>query len=221
MVAELLTQAQTRGVKAEDVDEVLMVGGSTLLPGVYPLFEEKFGRNRVRAWQPFEAVAWGAALFAAERAAPRDFIVHDYALLTYDLETGQPAYAVVIPRRTQFPTPPDFWKRQLVPTCALGEPEKVFKLVICELGSRQELGGLAWDASGHLHRAGVDDDAAVVVKLNESNPALGHLDPPHSPRDKAPRLEVSFGINAERWLCATVQDLRTRCRERAARRRFG
>jgi hypothetical protein len=49
----------------------------------------------------------------------------------------------------------------------------------------------------------------VVVKLTEANPALGRLDPPHSPSDSAPRLEVGFGINRERWLCATVRDLRT------------
>ena len=37
---------------------------------------------------------------------------------------------------------------------------------------------------------------------------LGYLDPPHSPRDRAPRLEIAFGVNAERWLCATVRDLK-------------
>ena len=34
---------------------------------------------------------------------------------------------------TRFPTAPDFWKRQLVPTCSLGEPESIFRLVICEV----------------------------------------------------------------------------------------
>jgi hypothetical protein len=48
------------------------------------------------------------------------------------------------------------------------------------------------------------------VPLNESNPALGYLEPPHSPRDRRPRLEIAFGVNAERWLCATVYDLKRR-----------
>src|SRR5439155_893861 len=47
-----------RGTTAQ-VEDVLMVGGSTLLPNVYGLFEERFGRGRVRAWQPFEAVVHG------------------------------------------------------------------------------------------------------------------------------------------------------------------
>jgi hypothetical protein len=56
----------------------------------------------------------------------------------------------------------------------------------------------------------MDGAGSLVVKLNETNPALGYLDPPHSPRDSRPRLEVAFGVNAERWLCATVFDLRTK-----------
>ncbi len=108
-----------------------------------------------------------------------------------------------MPRGTRFPTAPDLWMRQLVPTCSLGEPERVFELVICEIGEQ----GFAWDEAGRLHRQG-GQDGALVVKLNEANPALGYLDPPHAPKDTRPRLEVAFGVNAERWLCATVFDLR-------------
>ena len=38
-VESILEQASTAGLQEEDMEEVLMVGGSTLLPGVYPLFE--------------------------------------------------------------------------------------------------------------------------------------------------------------------------------------
>ena len=50
----------------------------------------------------------------------------------------------------------------------------------------------------------------VVVPLNAASPTLGYLDPPHDPRDRRPRLEIAFGVNAERWLVATVLDLLTR-----------
>ena len=76
------------------------------------------GRERVRAWEPFEAVAHGAAVFAAGRAEPADFIVHDYAFLTHDPRTHEPVYTVVIPRGTPFPTAPDLWKGY-----ALAHPE--------------------------------------------------------------------------------------------------
>lgn len=208
----VLKQAKKQNIFPNDIEEVLMVGGSTLLPRIYPLFEERFGRDKVRAWQPFEAVGYGACAFAADNITQSDFIVHDYAILTYDLKTHDPEYNVIIPKGTRFPTSKEFWKRQLVPTCALGEPESIFKLVICELSENAgEDRKLTWDAQGYLHQFGGEkgkDSERLVVPLNESNPVLGHLKPPHKPSDRRPRLQISFGVNADRWLIATVLDIR-------------
>ena len=65
--SEVLEQAR---IPASDIEDVLLVGGSTLLPGFFSWFEERFERRRVRAWQPFEAVAYGAAVFAGRGAMP-------------------------------------------------------------------------------------------------------------------------------------------------------
>jgi molecular chaperone DnaK (HSP70) len=205
-VDEVIQQSR---VPESEISDVLLVGGSTLLPGVFPLLEQRFERRRLRAWQPFEAVVYGAACFAADRVAAVDFIVHDYAFVTHDPKTGEARHVVIVPRGTRFPTPPDFWKRQLVPTCALGEAETIFKLLVCEMsradGSERRF---VWDAAGDLHKVGgTAGDAQVVVPLNAASPTLGYLDPPHSPRDRRPRLEVAFGVNGERWLTATVRDL--------------
>jgi molecular chaperone DnaK (HSP70) len=192
------------------VDDVLLVGGSTLLPEVFARFARYFGRERVRYWQPFESVAYGAAIFAANRVQTSDFILHDYALLTHDASSGEPGHTVIIPRGTRFPTAMNLWEQKLVPTCALGEPERFFKLVICEIGEGGDERSFGWDDAGNLHRLGGSADAPrqpLVVKLNEANPALGDLSPPHSPSDRRPRLRVAFGVNADRWLCATVEDL--------------
>lgn len=210
----VLARIEAGGVGGKAVEEVLMIGGSTLLPEVYDTFEKRFGRDRVRAWQPFEAVAYGACAFAAERTQTSDFIVHDYAFVTYDRRSQEPQYTIIVPSGTRFPTRADLWKGQLVPTCSLGEPETFFKLVVCEIGRAR--GGeqrFLWDGEGRLHRvAGGNPGGSekVVVPLNDSNPTLGYLDPPHSPRDHRPRLEISFGVNADRWLCATVYDLKRR-----------
>jgi hypothetical protein len=190
---------------------VLMVGGSTLLPGVFDVFTEAFGRDRVRAWQPFEAVAYGACAFAAGTMTQSDFIVHDYALRTYRNNGQEVEYPIVVPRGTRFPTPQDIWKRQFVPTCALGLPEDQFRLVICEIGRDDgQQRRFAWDAEGRLHKiggTGASASSSLVVPLNESNPTLGRLDPAQQPTDRRPRLEISVGVNADRWLSATVQDL--------------
>ena len=205
-IDEVIEQSQ---ITEGEISDVLLVGGSTLLPGVFPLLESRFERRRLRAWQPFEAVAYGAACFAAGRVAALDFIVHDYAFVAHDPKTGVPEHVVVIPRGTRFPTKPDLWKRQLVPTCSLGEPETIFKLLVCEV-ARSDGGTRAfvWDAAGDLHKVGGETgEREVVVPLNAASPTLGYLDPPHAPRDRRPRLEVSFGVNGERWLIATVYDL--------------
>lgn len=223
---EVMTKAAEEGVPSESVEDVLMVGGSTLLPGVYPLFERRFGRDAVRAWQPFEAVAFGACAFAADVSAQSDYIVHDYAFVTHDLETHEKQYSVIVPQGTRFPTSMDFWKRPLVPTCSLGTPETIFKLVICEVGRKHgEERRFVWDREGQLHKVGGREDGgakaegappekkseeALIIPLNESNPTLGYLRPPHPPGDKRPRLEIAFGVNADRWLCATVYDLRSK-----------
>jgi len=209
----VLAQARRADIDEDDIDEVLMIGGSTLLPGVYPLFEDRFARDRVRAWQPFEAVVYGAWALAAESFSHSDFIVHDYAFVTFDPRTHDKQYTVIVPRGTHFPTPRAVWRGRLVPTCALGEPESVFKLVVCEIGQGGRDGErFVWDERGALHRVGGPDDASnpIVVPLNETNPTLGNLDPPHSPRDRQSRLDVSFTVNAQRWLCVTVYDLKTK-----------
>jgi molecular chaperone DnaK (HSP70) len=203
---EVFEQAK---VPSSEVEEVLLVGGSTLLPGFFSFLEQRFERRRLRAWQPFEAVAYGAACFAAERMTALDFIVHDYAFVTHDPKTGEARHTVIVPRGTRFPTAPDLWRRQVVPTCGLGEPETIFKLLVCEVASA-ETGErrFVWDAAGDLHKlGGTSGEAQIVVPLNASSPTLGYLDPPHSPRDRRPRLDIAFGVNSERWLVATVRDL--------------
>ncbi len=137
--------------------------------------KQRFGRDHLRAWLPFEAVAYGACAFAAGAVAQSDFIVHDYAFITHDPKTGAPQYTVVVPRNTRFPTEGRVWTGQLVPTCSLGEAERLFKLVICEIGrSDGDQRAFMWDASGHLRKVGGQADAGtnqpIVVPLNESSP---------------------------------------------------
>ncbi|MDA8016331.1 MAG: Hsp70 family protein [Thermoanaerobaculia bacterium] len=199
---------EPEGVGFDGVDEVLLVGGSTLLPGVYSRAEELFGRSRVRAWEPFEAVALGACVLSAQRFAQSDVIFHDYAFVTHDTKTHEPQTTVIVPAGTRVPTSERFWTGRVVPTCALGDLEKLFKLVICEVARPREGTRFVRDRQGGLYR-GDESGSLVVVPLNESDPLLGRLDPPHEPSDRKPRLELSFSVDTDRWLRATVDDLKT------------
>lgn len=212
LLDRVLDQTLRAGTHPDELAEVLMVGGSTLLPEVYPLVEQRFGRSRVRAWQPFDAVVYGACRYAEGRIARADFLTHDYGVLTYRREGQEtvPEYQVIVKAGTAYPTPGPVWQKHLTPTCSLGEPERVFKLVICELSQRHSTHqAFTWDAHGRLHASDASsENGPIVVPLNDENPTLGTLDPPHQPFDRAARLDVRFGVSAERWLWATVTDLR-------------
>jgi hypothetical chaperone protein len=54
------------GVDARDVDCVFLTGGSSFVPAVRRIFEERFGVERIRGGNEFTSVAHGLALCAAE-----------------------------------------------------------------------------------------------------------------------------------------------------------
>jgi len=209
-------RGEPEGMTMEDVDEVLLVGGSTLLPGVYQRVEDLFGRSRVRAWEPFEAVALGASVLSAERFNQSDVIFHDYAFLTHDAETHKEQTTVIIPAGTRVPTPDRIWTGRVVPTCALGDIETIFKLVICEVARPRQGARFVRDHHGGLHQAGQGGDP-VVVPPHKSEPFLGRLDPPHQPGDRKHRLALSFAVHADRRLRDTVDDPKTGTTRGAAR----
>ncbi|WP_223643406.1 Hsp70 family protein [Corallococcus sp. EGB] len=77
-------------LQAKDVDEVLLVGGSTRMPCVAAMSAELFGRLPLRKLPPDEAVALGAAVQAAMKGGDRaveDLVVTDVAPFTLGVAT--------------------------------------------------------------------------------------------------------------------------------------
>ncbi len=206
---QLFAELATKGMGKDDIDEVLVVGGSSLLPEVHGVLEREFGRSLLRDWLPFEAVAYGACVFAAGHKV-QDFIRHDYALLTFDRQTKQQEYPVVVPRGTRYPTEGPIWEDYFTPTCPRNEPAAEFELRIYELGraggAQKEIG---YDDQGRLRVLDRSDHAPNILCLNETDPTLGKLRPPHPPDRRDARLHISFGVNGDRYLTATVRDLET------------
>ena len=56
------------GIKKQDVSDVILAGGSTRIPAVRQLVERTFGKTPVTSENPDEAVALGAALYAAMKS---------------------------------------------------------------------------------------------------------------------------------------------------------
>jgi len=108
-------------VKKEDVDEIVLVGGSTRIPKVQQLLKEFFGKEPSKGINPDEAVAYGAAvqggiLSGAEGTA--DVVLVDVCPLTLGIETTGGVFTKLIPRNTVIPTK----KSQIFSTAADNQP---------------------------------------------------------------------------------------------------
>ncbi len=199
----LLDELRTRhGLEVRQIDEVLLEGGSTLLPEVRNLIGETFGREKVREWLPFESVARGACIFAGG-AQVDDFIYHDYALRVLDEKTNAVEYEQLIPRGTRYPTQADFVSRYYAPGY---EGQQSLNLFICEVG-RVAGRPVDWQKRPNgteYFQPKTDGDHAFCLCLNEGDEALS-LNPPG--RGASPRVRVTYSVNGSRWLCVTVHDL--------------
>jgi len=199
-VAEAAIGDARHRMTVADIDAVLLVGGSTLLPGVRDLFERLFGANLVHYWKPFEAVVEGAAIYGAGFYVDQ-IIHHDYAIRIFSERSNSPQYEMLIKRGTAYPTPKGFETRYY----KVAPRQQLFSLPVCEVGLAGRL-ALEWkrQQNGHFYwqPQGTEEQECVMV-LNEGDAI--RLYPPGS-GEKA-RLRVDFTIDDERWLCATVHDL--------------
>jgi molecular chaperone DnaK len=93
------------GKKIEQIDEVLLVGGSTRVPLVQRKVEAFFGRAPNRTVNPDEVVALGAAVQAGVLAGDvTDMLLVDVTPLSLGIETLGGLMTVLIPRNTTIPT---------------------------------------------------------------------------------------------------------------------
>ncbi|SPO41873.1 probable chaperone bip [Pseudozyma flocculosa] len=96
------------GVKKEDIDDVVLVGGSTRIPKVQQMLKEYFdGKEPSKGINPDEAVAWGAAVQGGVLAGVEslgDVVLIDVNPLTLGIETNGGVMTKLIPRNTVVPT---------------------------------------------------------------------------------------------------------------------
>ena len=165
-----------------DIDEVLLVGGSTRVPMVQRLVKEIFGKEGNKTINPDEAVALGAAVQGAIISGEgggdiKEMIVLDVTPLSLGVETQGGLMDVVIPRNTTIPTN----RTKTYTTAADNQPSVT---IVVYQGERQ--------FTRDCRRLGNFDLSGI----------------PPAPRG-VPQVEVTFDIDANGILQVTAKDKAT------------
>jgi len=165
-------------LKKTDIDEIVLVGGSTRIPKIQQLVKEFFnGKEPSRGIHPDEAVAYGAAVQAGVLSGEEDtgdLVLLDVCPLTLGIETVGGVMTKLIPRNTVVPTK----KSQIFSTASDNQPTVTIKVYE---GERP---------------------------LTKDNHLLGTFDLtgiPPAPRG-VPQIEVTFEIDVNGILRVTAED---------------
>ena len=113
LVADLIERTQgpvmraleDAGVKASDINEIVLVGGQTRMPAVTELVRKIFGKEPHKGVNPDEVVAIGAAIQAGVlKGEVKDVLLLDVTPLSLGVETLGGVTTKLIERNTTIPT---------------------------------------------------------------------------------------------------------------------
>ena len=188
---------QGAGLSTSDIDEVILVGGSTRIPAVQELVEKFFGKAPSKGVNPDEVVAVGAAIQGAilnKEEGVGDIVLRDVTPLSLGIETLGGVMTKLIDANSTIPCK----KSQVFSTAEDNQPEVTIHVL---QGERQ----FARDnkSIGRFNLAGIaparrgvpqievtfDIDANGILKVSAKDKATG--------KEQTIRIEASSGLSED------------------------
>ena len=203
------------GMKPGEVDEVVLVGGSTRIPLVRQKVEELFGKEPNQTVNPDEVVAIGAAVQGGVLAGDvKDVLLLDVTPLSLGIETLGGVCTKLIERNTTIPTK----AQNVFSTASDSQPQVEIRVLQGEremAADNRELGRFILDGIPPAPR-GVpqievtfDIDANGILSVTASDKATG--------KDQSIRIEGSGGIASDE-IDRMVKDAESHASEDSSRR---
>jgi molecular chaperone DnaK (HSP70) len=200
-LTQVLQQGQRQGIGQEDIDAVLLVGGTAQIPAVQRWVIERFGASTVRCDRPFEAVAQGA-LQIAQGLQVEDFLYHSYGIRFWDRRHNRHGWHPILNQGQPYPmsTPVEITLGTSV------ENQPSIELIVGELGAASTQTEV-YVENGRLVTRQMGGDAPSVQPLNDREGArtIAQLNPPGFPGSD--RVRVLFRVDGDRLLRITVEDI--------------
>ncbi len=199
---EVLSIALGKGIGKADIEQVLLVGGTSLIPAVSNLVVSYFGRQKVKTDKPFEAVAHGA-LALTQLVSVDDYLRHSYAIRLWEPYAKVYAYSPIFSKEMKYPCESS---DELTLQVAI-EGQREIRLDIGEVAEVSQA-EVVFNEKGQMTSSLLNKHSDFrSLESHHQQVCVAHLNPPGVLG--IDRISVSFEVDQRRVLLATVRDLLT------------